>query len=89
MRAGGSRPQLVGEGGEEGCAHSRMQTYEAALSRPDNLAQVKAATRLIERIGGTVQIAAPTPTGITLVVLTLPETYRPEDVLPGLPFYPV
>jgi hypothetical protein len=66
-----------------------MQTYEAALSRPDNLAQVKAATRLIERIGGSVQIAAPTPTGITLIVLTLPQTHGPEDVLPGLPFYPV
>lgn len=66
-----------------------MRTYEAALSRQDNLAQVKAATRLIERIGGTVQIDPPTATGIVLVVLTLPETYRPEDILPGLPFYPV
>jgi hypothetical protein len=65
-----------------------MQTYEAALSRPNNLAQVKAAALLIERIGGTVQVATPTATGITLVVLTLPETYRPEDVLPGLPFFP-
>lgn len=86
MYAGGDRPQLVGE---ERCAHSRMRTYEAALSRPDNLAQVKAAIRLIERIGGTVQIATTTVTGITLVVLTLPETYRPEDFLPGLPFFPV
>ena len=66
-----------------------MRTYEAALSRPDNVAQVKAAIRLIEHIGGTVQIDPPTATGITLVVLTLPETYRPEDLLPGLPFYPV
>lgn len=86
MRAGGSRPQLVGE---EACAHSHMRTYEAALSRKDNLAQVQAAIRVIERIGGTVQIAASTPTGVTLVVLMLPEIYRPEDVLPGLPFYPV
>ncbi len=66
-----------------------MQTYEAALSRPDNLAQVKRAIRLIERIGGAVQIAAPTATGMTLVVLILPETYRPEDILPGLPFFPI
>ncbi len=64
-----------------------MLTYEAPLSRPDNLAQVKVATRLIERIGGRVQIATPTATGMTLVVLTLPETYWPEDILPGLPFY--
>lgn len=75
--------------GEEGYAHSRMRTYEAALSRPDSLAQVKAAIRVIERIGGTVQIAAPTATGMTLVVLRLPDTYRPEHILPGLPFYPV
>lgn len=66
-----------------------MRTYEAALSRPDNLAQVKAATRLIEHVGGTVQIAAPTATGMTLVVLTLPEAYRPEDILPGLPFFSI
>ncbi len=64
-----------------------MRTYEAALSRKENLAQVKAATRQIERIGGKVQIAAPTTTGVTLVVLTLPDAHRPEDVLPGLPFY--
>lgn len=66
-----------------------MRIYEAALSRPDNVAQVKATIRLIERIGGTVQIDPPTATGITLVVLTLPDAYRPEDILPGLPFYPV
>ena len=64
-----------------------MRTYEAALTRKENLAQVKAAIRQIERIGGKVQIAAPTATGVTLVVLTLPEPHRPEDVLPGLPFY--
>lgn len=74
---------------EERCAYSYMRIYEAALSRPDSLAQVKAAVRQIERIGGTVQITAPTATKMTLVVLTLPDTYRPEDVLPGLPFYPV
>lgn len=83
---GRRQTQLVGE---ERCAHSHMRTYEAALSRPDNLTQVKAVIRLIERIGGKVQIAETTPTGITLVVLTLPETYQPEDFLPGLPFYPV
>ncbi len=66
-----------------------MRTYEAALSRADNLRQVKAAIRLIERIGGAVEIDPPTGTGITLVVLTLPENYQPEDILPGLPFYPV
>lgn len=66
----------------------KLRTYEAALSRTDNLAQVKAATRLIERIGGKVQIAPPSANGVTLVVLILPETHRPEDFLPGLPFFP-
>lgn len=66
-----------------------MRTYEAALSHKENLAQVKAATRQIERIGGRVQIAEDRATGVTLVILTLPGAYRPEDVLPGLPFYPV
>ncbi len=67
----------------------KLRTYEAALSRKENLVQVKAAMRLIERIGGSVQIAPATATGMTLVVLTLPETHRPEDILPGLPFFPV
>ena len=66
-----------------------MRTYEAALSRKENLEQVKATSRLIERVGGRVQIAVDRATGVTLVILTLPDTYRPEDILPGLPFYPV
>lgn len=66
-----------------------MQTYEAAITRQDNLVQIKAAIPLIQRIGGTVQISAPTPNGMTLVILILPASYRPEDILPGLPFYPV
>ena len=65
-----------------------MRTYDAALTRPDNIAQVKAAIPLIKKIGGTVQLSAPTATGMTLVVVTIPETYRIEDLLPGLPFYP-
>jgi hypothetical protein len=66
-----------------------MRTYEAALTRPDNVAQVKAAAPSIKRIGGTVQISAPTADGVTLVVVTLPQIYRIEDILPGLPFYSV
>ena len=64
-----------------------MQTYEAALTRPDNVAQVKAATPLIKRLGGTVHISAPTSDGVTLVIVTLPKSQRLEDILPGLPFY--
>jgi hypothetical protein len=66
-----------------------MQTYESVLTRPENIAQVRAATPDIKRIGGTVQISAPTANGGVLVVVTLPQTYRVEDFLPGLPFYPV
>jgi hypothetical protein len=66
-----------------------MRTYEATLTRKENIERVKAATRPIERLGGRVQILVDGATGMTLVVLTLPDTYRPEDVLPGLPFYPV
>lgn len=66
-----------------------MRTYEAALSRKENIEQAKAAIRLIERLGGRVQTAVDRATGVTLVILTLPDTYRPEDILPGLPFYPV
>jgi hypothetical protein len=66
-----------------------MHIYEAALSRPENVAQVKAATPYIKSIGGSAQLSAPAPTGVTLVVVTLPETYRIEDILPGLPFYEV
>ena len=64
-----------------------MRMYEAALTRPDNIAQVKAAIPLIMRIGGTVQFAQPTSTGVTLVVVTIPAAHRIEDILPGLPFY--
>lgn len=73
--------------GEE-WARRRMQTYEAALARVESVAQVRAAIRAIERVGGTVRIAPPTATGMTFVTMTLPEPYRPEQFVPGLPFYP-
>jgi hypothetical protein len=62
-------------------------SYEALLSRPDNLALVEAQRRAIERAGGRIRIAQTAQSGLIMVLLTLPEPYRPEDFLPGLPFY--
>jgi hypothetical protein len=66
-----------------------MRTYEAALSRAENIAQVRAAIRAIERVGGRVSIGPPAPTGVVVVEITLPEPYTPDAFVPGLPFYPV
>lgn len=67
----------------------RLITYQALLSNPDNLARVQAARRAIERAGGRVTIAPPTKTGMVAVILELPEGQRPDDLVPGIPFYPV
>jgi hypothetical protein len=66
----------------------RMQTYQAALARAENVAHVHSARRAIERIGGKVQIDPPAKNGIVIVTLHLPEGHLPSDYLPGLPFYP-
>jgi hypothetical protein len=61
--------------------------YEAMLSDPERIARVRGATKAIESIGGSVEIAPPTPQGMILVTLWLPRGYVPEDFLPGFPFY--
>ena len=66
-----------------------MIAYEAMLSDPERVARVRQATKTIESIGGSVQIAPPTPQSMTLVTLWLPRGYLPEQFLPGFPFYPV
>jgi hypothetical protein len=63
------------------------QTYEALLSNPQHVAQVKAAKRAIERIGGALQMLPAQQPGMTLVVLTLPVSYQPSAFFPGLSFY--
>jgi hypothetical protein len=67
----------------------RLITYQALLSNPDNLARVQAARHEIERLGGRVTIAPPTKSGMVAVILELPEGVHPEDLLPGIPFYPL
>jgi hypothetical protein len=67
----------------------RLITYQALLSNPQNVARVRAAKGDIERIGGTVSIAPPTNVGMVLVLVELPDTHRPEQFFPGMPFYPL
>lgn len=63
--------------------------YEAILSDRRNLAQVRAARRAIEAVGGWVQSEPPTKEGLVVVILALPKGYAPKQFVPGLPFYPV
>ena len=65
-----------------------MQVYQALLSRPESMDQLRQARQTIERIGGKVAIDPPTKAGMVVVTLWLPQPYRPEQFLPGLPFYP-
>jgi hypothetical protein len=67
----------------------KLVQYQALLSNPDNLARIQAVRREIERVGGRVTFSSPTKSGMIAVLLDLPEGYRPEEILPGVPFYPV
>lgn len=63
-----------------------MLTYEALLSRPDQVAYIKAAQREIERVGGNLKIYPPNQAGLILIELTLPPGLRPAQLFPGIPF---
>jgi hypothetical protein len=63
-----------------------MRTYEALLSRPEQVAYVKARQRDVERAGGKLHIYAPNKAGLTLIELTLPASIGPQVFFPGLPF---
>ena len=65
----------------------RLITYQAVLSKP-NADRVQAVRREIERVGGRVALSPPNQVGLVIAQLQLPEAYRPEQWLPGLPFYP-
>ena len=67
-----------------------LQTYEAVLSRQENVARVRAAQPEIERVGGQIHIAPPNARGTVLVGLALPPGYTPDrfPLLAGIPFYP-
>jgi hypothetical protein len=66
----------------------KLIIYEAILSNPDNIARAQAARRAIEAAGGKVTLSAPTNVGMVVVTLALPPGVRPDQFLPGLPFYP-
>ena len=65
-----------------------MRAYQALLARPENLAKVQAKRRAVEAVGGKIEIAPPTSTGMIMVVLWLPPQHQPSDFSPDLPFYP-
>jgi hypothetical protein len=65
-----------------------MQAYEVILAREETIQRIRDAQRAIERLGGAVEIGAPTPTGVRLARIILPEPMAPDDVLPGIPFVP-
>lgn len=67
----------------------KLITYQALLSNPQNVARVQSARDEIERIGGRLSVAPPSKVGMVLVLLELPESYRPDQFFPGIPFYPV
>jgi hypothetical protein len=67
----------------------QTRTYEALLLRAENLALVRAQTAAVERVGGRVVVAPPTPAGGVIVTLILPVAYTPEQIFPGLPFYAI
>ena len=68
-----------------------MQLFacQALLSNPQNVAQVQALIRDIERVGSRISVAPPTKGGMVLVILELPEGYIPDQFFPGMPFYPM
>jgi hypothetical protein len=66
----------------------RLITYQAVLSQA-NADRVRAARQQIERVGGRVALTPPNQVGLVIAQLELPEAYRSEQFLPGLPFYSV
>jgi hypothetical protein len=43
----------------------------------------------MERVGDRIVVSPPKQVGLVLAELELPESYRPEQLLPSLPFYPI
>ena len=66
-----------------------MRTYEVLLARPESLARVRALESAIRQVGGKVRIAPVSKSNVVAVTLWLPDSYRPDDFLPDIPFTPV
>jgi hypothetical protein len=67
----------------------KLFVYQALLSNPQNVAQIQARKRDLERLGARVTLAPPTTVGMVLVILELPEGYTPDQFFAGMPFYPM
>jgi hypothetical protein len=67
----------------------KLVTYQALIANPASVALIRAAQRDIERAGGRVHIAPPTKVGMVLIILELPEHLMPDQLFPGVPFYPL
>ena len=65
-----------------------MRSYQALLARADNVTKVRQMRRAIEAVGGKIEMAPPTATGMVRVTLWLPPQYQPGEFFPDLPFYP-
>ena len=64
-------------------------SYQALISHHDNRKRIREAQAKIAHIGGKLVIEPPNHLGMTLVTLWLPSSYTPEQVAPGIPFYPM
>lgn len=63
------------------------QTFEARLTTPESIERVQAAKRPIEQVRGTLRMVPTRTPGVVIVLLTLPDGYHPESILPGIPFF--
>ena len=64
-----------------------IQRYQALLARQESVDRVRKMRQAIERAGGRLIIEPPTPAGMVVITLTLPDQYHPRDLFPDLPFY--
>lgn len=67
----------------------RLIAYQALVSSSASVARIQEAQARINALGGRVRLGPTTKTGLVTVFLELPERWRPADVLPEVPFYPV
>ena len=67
---------------------AQRRSYQAMLARPESLARVRAAQRVIEQAGGKVETRQTGTPGLVAVTILLPAPYTPEQFVPGIPFFP-
>jgi hypothetical protein len=70
-------------------AAPQLVTYQAQVTLPSTLAQIRATRTTIKRLGGSVELIETQTPGLTIVRLTLPSTVAPGSIVPGIPFFPL